>query len=479
MRLSELFKGFDVRNFKDCEVRGLAYDSRRVGEGFLFFAIRGYKDDGHRYIDDAVKKGAVALVVERSVETELPHIVVDRTRPVMSQLASKFFGDPSKHLRVVGITGTNGKTTTAFLLHHLLKTFGQRGGMIGTVHYDLVGRIEKAVRTTPESVDLQQMIAEVVDRGGHYLVMEVSSHGLEEDRVRDVQFDIGIFTNLAREHLDYHHTMEHYWRSKLKLFQSLRDPETIAIVNVDDPRGKEIHHHTDATITTYGMENPADVQGIIHEMSLDGTRVEILGLYRGELTIPLMGSHNVYNALAVLALASTLGIPWSCAKEAIETFNGVPGRVERIKPGSPVEVIVDYAHTPLAVKTLLSTLRPLVEGRLIVVFGAGGDRDRGKRSEMGHVVEEIADFAYITTDNPRSEDPEEIAMEIRQGMLKKTHKVVLDREMAIYEAIKEAQPGDLVAIIGKGHEDYQIIGNEVLPFSDREVALSALKRYWL
>jgi len=479
MRLSELFEGLDVFNFEERQVKGLAYDSRKVKEGDLFFAIKGFKTDGHLYIPEAEEKGAVALVVERPVNTKLPYALVPDTRIAMAKISDRFFGNPSRHLRIIGITGTNGKTTTSFMIHHLFKTSGQSGGMIGTVHYDLVKRVEKASRTTPESVDLHRMMREILENKGHYIVMEVSSHGLWEERVSCVDFDVGIFTNLTREHLDFHPTMEHYWRAKLKLFKMLEGPERIAISNADDPRGQMIPKATTATVSTYGITNPADVQGILHESTLDGSTVEVLGNYQGIVRVPLPGCHNVYNALAVLTLASTLGFSWGCAKEAIETFKGVPGRMERVAPGAPVEVIVDYAHTPSAIKSLLETLRTLITGNLIVVFGAGGDRDRGKRPEMGHVVEENSDFAYITTDNPRSEDPEKITLEIRQGMLKKNHKVVLDREEAIYEAIKNAQPGDLVVLIGKGHEDYQIMGDQVLPFSDREVALSALTHYWL
>lgn len=478
MRLSELFQDHNVFKFKESDVKGLSYDSRRVRPGDLFFAIKGHSTDGHLFIAEAERKGAVALVVERPVKTKLPYALVNNVRSTMAQMADIFYGSPSKHLRVIGVTGTNGKTTTTFMIHHLMKTSGQRGGMIGTVYYDLVGRVLKASHTTPESAELQKMMSEILVNKGHYLVMEVSSHGLCEERVGNVDFDAAVFTNLAREHLDFHGTMEHYWRAKLRLFKLLDGPEYIAVSNVDDSRGREVCSNTKATVTTYGITNPADVQGVIQESDLNGSTLEVLGNYLGEVHVPLPGSHNVYNALAVLALASSLGFSWRCAKEAIETFQGVPGRMERVAPGSPVEIIVDYAHTPSAIKGLLETLRSVGRGRLIVVFGAGGDRDRGKRPEMGHVVEENSDFAFITTDNPRSEDPEKIIQEIRQGMLKKTHRVVLDREEAIFEAVKYAEPGDVVVLIGKGHEDYQIIGDQILPFSDREVARSALRRFW-
>ncbi len=479
MRLSELFDGYNSLNFVEREVFGLSYDSRQVKDGHVFFAIRGYNTDGHLFIREAEERGAVALVVERPVETKLPYVRVEDAKIAMAEMADRFYGRPSQHLRIIGVTGTNGKTTTTYMIHHLFKTSGQVGGLIGTIQYDLVKRVEMASRTTPMSVDLQRMMREVLENKGHYVVMEVSSHGLEESRVQNVDFDVGIFTNLTREHLDFHITMEHYWRAKLKLFKMLEGPEDLVISNSDDPRGQLIPRFTTASIITYGIEHPADVQGILQESTLDGTTVEVLGNYNGILKVPLPGYHNVYNALAVLAMASGLGFSWNCVKESIESFKGVPGRMERIAPGSPVEVIVDYAHTPTAIKSLLETLRSLTEGNIIVVFGAGGDRDRGKRPEMGHVVEDYADFAYITTDNPRNEDPEKIILEIRQGMLKKNHEVVIDREEAIFEAIKNAKEGDIVVLIGKGHENYQIIGDQVQPFSDKEVALSALRKYWL
>ncbi len=476
MKLSELLEGFEIRNFREVEVTDLVYDSRRVTDGALFVAIKGEKADGHDFIPEAEKKGAVALIVEREVDTALPYVVVSDARFAMSLLADRFFGQPSRKLKVVGITGTNGKTTTSYMIHRIFEAAGLRGGLIGTVQYILPGREIPAVRTTPEAPDLHRMMVEIVNAGGTYVVMEVSSHSLVLHRVDHVDFDIAVFTNLTRDHLDYHKTIENYRNAKLLLFEKIVGSKS-AVINADDPNAQYFIDVTLGRKILYGISHNADLMAKVIKSDMHGLDLHISGLYHGKLHLAMPGEHNAYNVLAALAVAFLFGIDFEKCAAALRTMRGVPGRFEAIAPSSlPFQVIIDYAHTPDALRNLLQSVRKLGPRRIITVFGAGGDRDRGKRPLMGQVVEQLSNYAVITNDNPRSEDPMAIIEDIKRGFSGTDYVVIPDREEAIYWAIGHAGPGDIVVIAGKGHENYIEIKGVRYPFSDKKVALEAIRK---
>jgi UDP-N-acetylmuramoyl-L-alanyl-D-glutamate--2,6-diaminopimelate ligase len=470
MYLDEIFPGAP-----GVDIAGLAYDNRTVGPRDLFFCVRGFTRDGHEFAADAVSRGAAALVVDHLLDFDIPQVVVDDVRRAMALAAAKFYGDPTKTLAVVGVTGTNGKTTTAYLVRSLLEAAGRQSGLLGTVKSIVGGVDREAGRTTPEAIDLQRTFREMLDRGDTACVMEVSSHALELARVDAVNFAVGIFTNLTQDHLDFHPTMEQYFLAKRKLFSEHR-PQT-AIINLDDPYGRRLAADPEIVKPlTFALDDPAatyhasqvhtDLAGsTLTVQSPDGVR---------ELHSPLSGRFNVYNVLAALAAARALGVAADIAVAAIEKAGQVPGRFEAVDAGQPFAVLVDYAHTPDSLENVLASARLLSEGRLHVVFGCGGDRDRGKRPLMGEIAARLADHVIVTSDNPRSEDPEAIIDEILTGISGPVEHEV-DRRLAIQSAISAASAGDVVVIAGKGHEQGQEFANgEKLPFDDVTVAREAL-----
>jgi UDP-N-acetylmuramoyl-L-alanyl-D-glutamate--2,6-diaminopimelate ligase len=478
MKLAELVATADsarVVGNASVELSSLAYDSRQVGPGALFFCVRGEKADGHEFAAAAVAAGAVALVVERELEVGLPQVVVADARAAMAPLAVRFWGDPSAELRVAGVTGTNGKTTSAFLIREILEAAGVRCGLLGTVKR-VVGGVELGVeRTTPEAIDLQRDFRGMLEGGDRACAMEVSSHALALHRADAIHFEVALFTNLTREHLDFHASMEEYFQAKRLLFE--REPAA-AIVNVDDGYGRRLA--AEFPCTTCSTEGAA-ADFAAWDVSLDaaGSSFTVLGP-DGEtaVRIGLPGAFNVANALGAFAAAAALGVGPEAAAAGLAGAAPPPGRFEPVDAGQPFAVLVDYAHTPDSLENVLREARRLTGGRLIVAFGAGGDRDRGKRPEMGRVGAELADLAIITSDNPRSEDPGAIVDEILSGSGEREGlEVEVDRRAAIALAIARARPGDAVVIAGKGHERGQEFADgRTIPFDDREVAREELHR---
>jgi UDP-N-acetylmuramoyl-L-alanyl-D-glutamate--2,6-diaminopimelate ligase len=454
------------------EIRELAYRAQDVVPGALFFALRGATADGHDFASEALERGAPAVAVERELELSVPQLVVPDTRTAMAQVATAFFGDPSAELEVVGVTGTSGKTTTTFLVHAILAAAGRRPGLLGTIESRVGDERRPAVRTTPESVDLQRTLRDMLDAGNRSCALEATSHGAEQRRLDGVRFAALAFTNLQQDHLDFHGTMERYFEAKRQLF--VRDPIPPAAVNVDDEWGRRLAGELEGrtALVTYGFAEDADLRPDGLELSAaGGARFRAGGI---EVETRLRGRFNVENALAAIALARLVGADDAAVAAGLGSVDGVPGRFEPVDEGQPFTVVVDYSHKPDALANVLATARELGAGRVICVFGAGGDRDRGKRPAMGRIAADLADVAILTSDNPRSEEPEAIAAEVAAGAPGELT-VELDRQSAIAQAVELARPGDVVVIAGKGHEQGQEISGQVLPFDDREVAREALR----
>jgi UDP-N-acetylmuramoyl-L-alanyl-D-glutamate--2,6-diaminopimelate ligase len=461
----------------EIEISGLAYSSESVTPGALFFCVRGFRSDGHDFAPDAVERGAAALVCERSLGLGVPELVVPDVRAAMGPAAARFYGDPTRELRVVGITGTNGKTTTAFLVRTLLEAAGIRCGLLGTVKRIVGGREEEVERTTPEAIDLQATFRRMLDAGNRACAMEVSSHALELGRSAGVRFACRVFTNLTQDHLDFHPTMEDYFLAKRRLFQErgvAGEPGT-PILNVDDPFGRRLAGELEDAVT-FGVESEANYRARDVRFDTFGSRFTC-DTPNGplELRTRLPGLFNVENALAAVAVARALGVDANTIRGALADAPRVPGRFEPVQEGQEFAVLVDYAHTPDSLENVLRAARELTSGRLHVVFGAGGDRDRGKRPLMGEVASRLADRVIVTSDNPRSEDPEAIVDQILAGAGGEAEREV-DRRRAIARAVETAAAGDVVVIAGKGHEQGQeFAGGRKEPFDDVTVARDALR----
>jgi len=461
----------------DVEISSLAYDNRRVAPGTLFFCVPGFTRDGHEFAPDAVARGAAALVVERPLGLGVPELVVPSVRAAMGPAAARFHGDPTASLDVVGITGTNGKTTTAFLVRALLEAAGRQTGLLGTVT-SFVGGAERAVeRTTAEAIDLQRDFRAMLDGGDVACAMEVSSHALRLGRAAGTRFAVALFTNLTQDHLDFHSTMEDYFQAKRRLFEG--DGLRAAVVNVDDPYGRRLAEELPQAIT-FAIDRDATYRATDVESGFAGSSFTA---HTPEgpvaLSTPLPGRFNVLNVLGAVAAVRALGVPLEQIAAALPHAGRVPGRFEPVDEGQPFAVLVDYAHTPDSLENVLSAARPLTRGTLWCVFGCGGDRDRGKRPLMGEISARLADRTLVTSDNPRSERPEEIVEQIVAGIpaeLRARVAVEVDRHAAIEAAIAEAQAGDVVVIAGKGHEQGQeFAGGEKVPFDDVTVAREALR----
>jgi UDP-N-acetylmuramoyl-L-alanyl-D-glutamate--2,6-diaminopimelate ligase len=496
MELGELVRaaGVDAEMSGDAgaEIADLAYDSRRVGPGTLFFCFRGERSDGHDFASAAVEAGAAALVVERPLELDLPQARVDDARAAMAPIAAAFNGDPTAELNVVGITGTNGKTTTAFLVRHLLEAAGRSCGLLGTVQQVVGGQVEEVERTTPEAIDLQRTFNRMLETGDDACAMEVSSHALVLHRADAIRFSAKVFTNLSQDHLDFHADMEDYFAAKRLLFSGeggaplIEIEGGISVLNLDDPYGRrlaeELAGDEGAGCVTYSAAGAAadlSARGVTFDAG--GSRFLCLSP-DGELEVetPLPGDFNVSNALAALAVAHALGVDLRASAAALASAEQVPGRFESIDEGQPFAVVVDYAHTPDSLENVLQAARRLTAGRVISVFGCGGDRDRDKRPLMGRAGAELSDLAVVTSDNPRSEDPAAIIDQIRAGIPADPHAEVAveqDRREAIALALGRAVEGDTVVIAGKGHEQGQEFeGGRKVPFDDRDVAREELRR---
>jgi UDP-N-acetylmuramoyl-L-alanyl-D-glutamate--2,6-diaminopimelate ligase len=466
-------------------VTGIAYDSRTVEPGNVFVALKGQHTDGMLFVQQAIDRGAIAVVSAEQAPSSVnvPWSTVHDPRLALAFLADAFYQHPSAEMQVVGITGTNGKTTTAYLVAALFEAAGIRCGVLGTVVYKVGHEVREATRTTPEPPDVQMLLREMVTAGCGACAMEVSSHALSLSRVDGMSFSAAVFTNLTRDHLDFHGDMETYFQAKRRLFDML-SADAPCLINIDDPRGAGLAESVPHPVT-YAINRTADIMPGPLSFSLAGLAFDIR-TPRGAVLVrsPLVGRPNVYNILAAVATAVALDLPLDAIERGVQSLKGVPGRFQIVSsPNDEVTVVVDYAHTDDALRNLLETARPLASGRLITVFGCGGDRDRTKRPLMGAVAGRLSDLIIVTSDNPRTEDPHRIIEEVHRGLTADTRRnsaqavvTVVDRREAIGKAIEMARPGDLVLIAGKGHEKYQVIGDRVLPFDDVAVAREALGR---
>jgi UDP-N-acetylmuramoyl-L-alanyl-D-glutamate--2,6-diaminopimelate ligase len=472
MRLDDVLMGAPI-DARDLEVTELAYDNRAVVPGTLFFCVPGFTRDGHEFAPDAIARGAVALVVERSLNLGVPEIKVPDVRAAMASAAARFFGDPTEELEVAGVTGTNGKTTTAYLMRALLEADGRQTGLLGTVT-SVIGGVEHPVqRTTPEAIDLQRTFRQMLELGDRACSMEVSSHALELHRADAIQFAVAIFTNLTQDHLDFHATMEAYFGAKARLFTDARPAH--AVINLDDDYGARLAAELPQA-TTFALDRDATYRALDVQTGLEGSHFTVRAP-DGELELrsPLRGRFNVYNVLGAFAAARALGVPQARAAEAIAGAGQVPGRFQLVDEGQDFAVLVDYAHTPDSLENVLRAARELTDGRVHVVFGCGGDRDRGKRPVMGRIARSLADRVVVTSDNPRSEEPEAIIDQILAGTGPDVEHNV-DRREAIEQTIAGAGRGDVVVIAGKGHEQGQEFeAGRKLPFDDASVAREVLR----
>ena len=483
MHLKELLSEADYLEIIgdiDMDIKGLSYDSRVVKEGDLFFCIKGLRADGHSFAKKAEEAGAKATVVEYlQPDLSITQILVGNARKAMARLASAFFGHPTKRLNLVGITGTNGKTTTSFMTESIFNAVGQKTGLLGTIEYRIMGEKLPVSRTTPESLDLQSFFARMVDAGVQTAVIEVSSHAIDLLRVEACSFDAVVFTNLSQDHLDYHGTMESYFKVKKRIFDATIHKNVAQIINIDDNYGryliregscKQLRYSTKEKVELYAKDITLRADGSSFILESPGGSVDV--------TLKLPGHYNVYNALAAAGAAIALGVNIDDVKKGLEALGSVPGRFERVDCGQNFTVVVDYAHTPDSLGKIIGAARQLTERKVITVFGCGGDRDRSKRPEMGRIATALSDYTIITSDNPRSEDPLKVIEDIKSG-IKELEKVRFeteeDRRLAIKLAFERADQGDIVVIAGKGHEQGQEIAGKMIPFDDVEVARELLR----
>src|SRR5438477_2100295 len=486
MQLKTLIDGIPVRQVigtLDRPVESIAYDSRRAQRNSLFVALRGGKSDGHQFIAQAVEKGASVIVAER--EQKYPRatcLVVENSRTALADLSRLFYGRPGDRLKLAAVTGTNGKTTTTFLIKHICEKASLRCGLIGTVRYEIGERVLPAIRTTPESLDLQELLAQIVNAGCRAAAMEVSSHALAQNRTRGLEWNVAVFTNLTQDHLDFHGTMESYFESKAKLFTQLGQQENkrkpAAVVNIDDRYGQQLLDKIDKSVAiiTYGMGARADFRVSNYRVEFGGTSYQLDARGKSYLVrVPLIGRFNVANSVAALAAANGLGVDLRAAVLSLGKSPQVPGRLEMVPAKRQFQVFVDYAHTPDALANVLKTLRELQPQRLITVFGCGGDRDRQKRPLMAAMADRLADYSIITSDNPRKEDPSAIVAEIEKGFHSNRYETIVDRTEAIDRAVALARPRDIVLVAGKGHENYQEFADYTIPFDDIQVARRAIE----
>lgn len=461
------------------EIADLQYDSRKVGKGSVFFCIRGESSDGHRFAAQAVESGACALVCEEAIfGLDVPQLVVADSREALAYMAEAFYGFPHKRLKIIGITGTNGKTTATHLIKHILDDYGKRTALMGTNHIIIGDRVIPATHTTPESLEISGYLKEMADAGCEYLVMEVSSHALKQGRVSALDFKIAAFTNLTQDHLDYHKTFDDYLQAKQLLFAGLRqESQGCGVVNYDSPYCADFLSVTKVPVKTYGLKDGADFQGRNIVMDANGTSFDLL--FDGDsypVKMNLIGDFNVYNALTAIAATAAAGVPFNFICQSLSCAKQVKGRFEKIKEKFGPTVIIDYAHTPDGLQNILETANKLGAKRVILVFGCGGDRDRTKRPVMGKIGGSLSDFALITSDNPRTEEPMSIIRMVEEGVKESggAYEIRCDRREAIHDAVLMADDDDLVVIAGKGHEDYQIIGTEKHHFDDFEEVKKAL-----
>ncbi|MGJ7922494.1 UDP-N-acetylmuramoyl-L-alanyl-D-glutamate--2,6-diaminopimelate ligase [Neobacillus sp. LXY-4] len=484
MRLHTLLQSLHLltpMTCEDVEITSIENDNRKVQQGSLFICVKGYTVDGHQYADSAVQNGAVAVLAERELNLDVPVIIVKSTIRAMAVLADTFYGQPTQKLKLIGLTGTNGKTTTSHLIEKILADSGVKTGLIGTMYTKIGEQKYETKNTTPESLTLQKTFRKMIDVQVEAAVMEVSSHALDLGRVHGCDFDIAVFTNLTQDHLDYHQTMDEYKRAKGLLFSQLGNSfdhhsPKYAILNGDDEASAAYEKATAAHVFTYGIDQQADVRATNISMDASGTKFELITpMGIEQVSIQLVGKFNVYNVLASVATALVYGLPLQQIIASLEEVKGVSGRMELVDEGQSYAVIVDYAHTPDSLENVLKTIQQIAHKRIFVVVGCGGDRDRTKRPIMAKIATDFATDPIFTSDNPRSEDPLQILKDMEAGVVGESYQVIVDRKEAISYAVKAAGPGDVILIAGKGHETYQQIGDQILSFDDRLVARQAIK----
>ncbi|CAM3575311.1 UDP-N-acetylmuramoyl-L-alanyl-D-glutamate--2,6-diaminopimelate ligase [Marinicrinis lubricantis] len=492
MKLKEcaaLFVASRCEGDPETEIQGLAADNRKVRPGDLFICIRGYQFDGHEFAADAVERGAAALVTEQKLALDIPQLIVKDTRYAMSVIAAHFYGYPSSELKVIGVTGTNGKTTITYLMERILEDQGKKLGLMGTIQTKIGGEVFESKNTTLESLDLQRNLRKMRDSGAEYAVMEVSSHALELGRVKGCDFKTAIFTNLTQDHLDFHETMENYRDAKSLFFSRLGNTFTpdvnrrkVAVLNADDPASKVFARVTSAQVITYGIDQEADVRATNIRITHQGTMFQVESFAgHASITLKLIGKFSVYNALAAIAAGLAEGFALEDIQTSLEKVSGVNGRFEAVMEGQPFLVVVDYAHTPDSLENVLATIKDFAKGNIISVFGCGGDRDRTKRPVMGEIAAKYSDYVFVTSDNPRTEDPSLILADIEPGVVRgglspEQYSMIVDRKEAIEAAIEMASHEDVVLIAGKGHETYQEVNGIRTDFDDRIVAKHAIRR---
>jgi UDP-N-acetylmuramoyl-L-alanyl-D-glutamate--2,6-diaminopimelate ligase len=484
MKLNQLLRGigsFTIKGDRYLEIESISYNSKQTKNKGMFFAVKGIDRNGYDFIDEAIERGAECVVAEKDFITykNITKVIVDDIRKSCAVIAANFYNNPSSQMNITGITGTNGKTTVLYMISAILHQAGIECGMIGTVNYKIGQRLIPAANTTPSSIMLHMLLADMINSKINDCVMEVSSHALDQNRVDSVLFNRAIFTNLTKEHLDYHKDMDKYFQAKRKLFAMLTI-DGIGIINIDDPYGKIIADESTAKVLTYGIKNNADIMA--HDVVQSHSHTSFKAC-AGEdsfyIKSPLIGEYNIYNMLAAIAWAVSIGLSRDIIKAAMELFRPAPGRMERIDaPRSGMSVFVDYAHTDDALLNVLGTLKSIKQKRIITVFGCGGDRDKKKRPRMAKVAASFSDYVVITSDNPRNENPEDIIGDIKKGLPREFNnfKIVVDRKKAIEHAIGIAQRGDIVLIAGKGHENYQILKDTTIAFDDRKAVYDALER---
>ncbi|KGX88542.1 UDP-N-acetylmuramoyl-L-alanyl-D-glutamate--2,6-diaminopimelate ligase [Pontibacillus litoralis] len=484
MKLTKLMQTLPVyqtiQSIEHIEVNGIEMDSRAIQNGNVFICINGYTVDGHDFVDQAIHNGAVAIVAERPLQVSVPVIVVQNSARAMAKLASYFYHQPTQQLHLIGVTGTNGKTTTSYLIDRIFRAYNQRTGLIGTIQMNIVDQSYEVKNTTPDALFLQRHFAKMVDHQVNTAVMEVSSHALDLGRVHGCDFDVAVFTNLSQDHLDYHKDMDDYLRAKSLLFSQLGNHYTgkpkYAVVNRDDSASEVLIKSTAHNVVTYGLHSEATVKAEQVKLTANGTSfILVANDERIAINSKLIGRFSVYNMLAAASAAWVSGVPLSTIKEALEQTTGVSGRFEPVLCGQDFGVIVDYAHTPDSLENVLQTIQSFVEGKAIVVVGCGGNRDASKRPLMANVAVQHATKAIFTSDNPRKEDPVAILNDMEAGVVGQEYEVIVDRREAICAAIQQAQPGDVVLIAGKGHETYQEVNGVRSHFDDREVATECIE----
>ncbi len=473
MKLSEIMKGIDIiGSYSDTDVLDVTQDSRLVKQGSLFVCVKGNTFDGHSVAREMIEKGAAAVVTERDLGLD-KQVMVSDTRAVFSSVCANFFGNPADKLKLIGLTGTNGKTTTTFLIKQILENTGKKVGLIGTVQNMIGQEIFPAKYTTPDPYELQGLFRKMVNAGCEYCVMEVSSQALAQGRVNGLRFYIGAFTNLTQDHLDYHKTWDNYFRSKRVLFEN----SEIAVTNADDENGLKIVENLPCKTVTYAVNtNNADYCAKNVRFRSNGVEYELVSDFIGRVTCPIPGRFSVYNSLCAAAVSLSIGIDYKDVISAISKSNGVKGRIEVVPTDTDYTVIIDYAHSPDGLENIITSLREIADNRVVTVFGCGGDRDKTKRPKMGRIAAELSDFCVVTSDNPRSENPTEIIKDILEGMkdISTPYTVVENRKEAIKWAMDNAQKDDIILLAGKGHETYQILPTGTIHFDEREVIAEIL-----